>query len=238
MGIRYRVNENYFTRWSHQMAYVLGYLYADGSMEDASYIRGKYVRVSSTDKDTILAIKVLLESDHAIVESVPKKGKKQFLLRIGNTPLYNSLIEIGLYPNKSLTIKMPPVPEVFLPDFVRGYFDGDGCVSLYRTKGVFGQEIIHKLTIIFTSGSFDFLEQLCNTLHTRLKLRQHKIYRSDKSFQLRYSTEDSIKIFEFLFQDYQCDWYYLQRKFQIFKYYFQKKPKRVTRGIERILQKT
>ncbi len=220
------------------MAYVLGYLYADGSMENAPSIRGKYVRFSSTDKDTILAIKEFLESEHSIVESTSKNGKKQFLLRIGNTSLYNSLTEIGLHPNKSLTIKMPEVPKVFLADFVRGYFDGDGCVSLYRTKGVSGQEIINKLTIIFTSGSFDFLEQLCNTLHTRLKLRQHKIYRSDRSFQLRYATEDSIKIFEFLFKDRTSDTYCLQRKLQVFKYYFLKKPKRVTKEIEKILRKT
>ncbi|OGZ17146.1 MAG: hypothetical protein A2494_03685 [Candidatus Lloydbacteria bacterium RIFOXYC12_FULL_46_25] len=220
------------------MAYVLGYLYADGSMEDASYLRGKYVRVSSTDKETILMIKKILDSEHTIVESSPSRGKKQYLLRIGNTPLYDSLIEIGLYPNKSLTIKIPSVPDEFFSDFVRGYFDGDGCVSLYRTKGILGQEIINKLTIIFTSGSFDFLHELCNTLHTRLNLRQQKVYRGDRSFQLRYATEDSVKLFEFLFAKCGQDQYYLQRKFEIFKYYFQKKPKRVTEEIEKIFQKT
>ena len=238
MGIRYQVNEKFFTVWSHQMVYVLGYLYADGSMEDASYLRGKYVRVSSTDKDTILMIKKLLESKHTIVESNPRKGKKQYLLRIGNTALYDSLTKIGLYPNKSLTISMPHVPDEFFSDFVRGYFDGDGCVSLYRTKGVHNQEIINKLTIIFTSGSFDFLQQLCNTLHTRLNLRQQKVYRGDRSFQLRFATEDSVKLFEFLFARCIQDQYYLQRKFEIFRYYFQKKPKRVTEGIKKILQMT
>lgn len=238
MGIRYQVNEKLFTTWSHKMAYVLGYLYADGSMEDASYLRGKYLRVSSTDRDTILAIKKYLDSKHTIVETSPKKGKNQYLLRIGNASLYNSLLEIGLHPNKSLTIKMPPVPDEFFPDFVRGYFDGDGCVSLYRTKGVANQEIINKLSVIFTSGSFDFLKQLCNTLNTRLRLRQQKVYRSDRSFQLRYATQDSVKLFEFLFLKHDQGQYYLERKFEIFNYYFQKKPKRVTEGIKKILQKT
>ena len=238
MGIRYCVNEDFFKKWSHRMAYVLGYLYADGSMEDASYLRGKYVRVSSTDKETIHVIKSWLNSEHTIVRTTPQKGREQYLLRIGNTNLYDSLTTYGLFPNKSLVAKMPTVPDKFLTDFIRGYFDGDGCVSLYCVKGVRKQEIIKKLSIIFTSGSFDFLRQLCDTLHTRLDLRQQKVYRGDRSFQLRYATEDSVKLFEFLYLGHKKTEYCLQRKLNIFKYYFERKPNRVTRTVEQILKKT
>lgn len=30
---RYNINEKFFEEWSNDMAYVLGFLYADGSME-------------------------------------------------------------------------------------------------------------------------------------------------------------------------------------------------------------
>jgi hypothetical protein len=53
MGIKYRINEKIFKEWSPFMAYVLRYLYADGGLEDASYMRGRYVRVTSIHKSTI-----------------------------------------------------------------------------------------------------------------------------------------------------------------------------------------
>ncbi len=55
------------------MAYVLGYWYADGSMEFSPHIRGKYIRVTSTDKDRIIAIKRLLKSGHRIIKEKNKK---------------------------------------------------------------------------------------------------------------------------------------------------------------------
>ena len=53
MGIKYRVNENFFEKWSPLMAYVLGYIYADGNLDDSPYMRGKYIKITSTDLDSI-----------------------------------------------------------------------------------------------------------------------------------------------------------------------------------------
>ena len=39
------------------MAYVLGFIAADGSLEDASYLRGKYLRICSSDIEIIEKIK-------------------------------------------------------------------------------------------------------------------------------------------------------------------------------------
>lgn len=203
------------------MAYVLGYLYADGSLEDASYLRGKYVRVSSTDRQTIVKIKRWLGSAHTIVSQGPSnlRGKDRFLLRIGNQKLYTSLIKKGLYPNKSLTICLPKVPKDSLAHFVRGYFDGDGCVYLYTTKGKKVKWVIRKLSVIFTSGSFDFLHKLCNTLQRKLRLKQTKVYRGTRAYQLRYSTYDSVKLFEFMYKTYPSHTY-LPRKLHTFSRFF------------------
>lgn len=221
VGIKFYVNENFFNTWTPQMGYVLGYLYADGSLEDASYLRGKYIRVSSTDRQTIVKIKRWLKSKHTIVKQTPwhAKGKERFLLRIGNQKLYESLLEKGLYPNKSLTIRLPKVPQHCLAHFVRGYFDGDGCVNLYTTRGKRGQRVIRKLTIIFTSGSFDFLLGLCDTLQRKLKLRQLKIYKGTRAYQLRYYTSDSVKLFQFMYETYPTHTY-LPRKLVTFKKFF------------------
>src|SRR3989344_1919719 len=119
------------------MAYVLGYIYADGSLNDSPYMRGKYVQVSSVDKSSIERIKRWLDSEHKITEAKPTfiGGRICFKLRIGSHKIYNDLFRLGLYPNKSLTVKFPRIPKKYFSHFVRGYFDGDGCIYFEKRKG-------------------------------------------------------------------------------------------------------
>jgi hypothetical protein len=73
------------------------------------------------------------------MQSIIKLGKVKIINRknygieleqsfwgIYNKSLYDKLLEIGLTPNKSLTLQWPEVPREYYRDFVRGFFDGDG----------------------------------------------------------------------------------------------------------------
>ena len=160
------------------------------------------------------------------------------MLRIGSHKIYDSLSKLGLYPNKSLTIKFPIVPQKCISHFVRGYFDGDGCISLYRAPGKYGQQIMKKLSVIFTSGSYSFLETLGLALVHQIGLKHYKVYKGgNQSFQLRYSTKDSIKIFKFIYNQVGKD-LFLERKFAIFKQYFSLQPRRVDKEVATILKIT
>lgn len=238
MGIKYGVNEMFFDHWNPIMAYTLGFWFADGSLEDASYIRGKYIRVTSTDKEIIKSIKKWLASDHKIIVVFPHypNHKIRYMLRIGSHKLYDSLQNHGLYPNKSLTIRFPKIPREFLMDFVRGYFDGDGCVYLERSKGKRQDSIIKRLVVIFTSGSREFLEGLKNVLNEELCAERGGLYKSRRSFQLRYGTSDSVKLFK-LFYTNTNQKLYFQRKFKIFQKYFVLRPERVDEEIEQVFRK-
>ncbi|MBP9752066.1 MAG: hypothetical protein KBD19_04365 [Candidatus Moranbacteria bacterium] len=232
MGIKYKVNEDFFKKWTQEMAYTLGYLYADGSLEDASYIRGKYVRVSSVERENIVKIRKWLGSEHTIVPKAPttKNGRIGYLLRIGNHILYDDLTRLGLYPNKSLTIIFPAVPKKYLGHFVRGYFDGDGCVRLSTEKG-----ILKKLSTVFTSGSKIFLHGLALRIHETTNTSQLNIYDSHKSFVLSYSSSDSIKIFKLMYGRVKGP-VYVERKFDTYRKYLELKPKRVDKKVKSILQ--
>ncbi|MCX6717839.1 MAG: hypothetical protein NTU76_04165 [Candidatus Taylorbacteria bacterium] len=233
---KYYVNEKFFDKWNPKMAYVLGYLYADGSMEDAFYIRGKYIKVTSIDKDRIVIIKKLLNSKHKIVKIPPDnyKRKIRFLLRIGSHKLYKRLVELGLYPNKSLTIKFPRIPSSVLNHFIRGYFDGDGCVYLERKIGISGELITKRLLSVFTSGSKLFLSGLSMKLIKKIEENDIKIYKSHRSYQLRYSTRSSMNLFKFMYNNVQKG-LYMQRKFDKFKEYFSLQPQRINSKIKKIL---
>lgn len=235
MGIKYKVNEDFFRSWNPEMAYVLGYLYADGSLEDASYLRGKYIKVTSTDKSTIIRIKKLLESEHSILVMEPNwpNGKLRYLLRIGSHKLYDALMGLGLYPNKSLTVQFPKVSRKHLRHFVRGYFDGDGCIFLERSKGKTKRLIVKRLRIIFTSGSKRFLETLNRVLQDAIGVNNGRVFQSHRSFQLNYPTFETIDLFKFLYHD-RTD-LYLRRKFSIFKKYFSLRSEKIDRRIAYIL---
>ncbi len=235
MGVKYSVNESFFNHWTPVMAYILGYWYADGSMYISA--RGKYIVVTSIDESTVLKIKNWLSSQHTVRvdKSTWPNGKLRFALRIGNAKLYDSLIHLGLHPNKSLTARMPKVPVKFLKDFIRGYFDGDGCVNLYRSKGISQKVILRKLSVIFTSGSKKFLEGLLLELRRVLELRQTKIYNSQRSFQLRFATKDSVTLFGFMYNNIHTDTL-LHRKYQIFTNYFELRPQRIDKRVNSVLQ--
>lgn len=218
MGIKYKVNEAFFDKWNPKMAYVLGYWYADGSIYQS--VRGSYINVTSVDKNTIDKMKRWLDSRHTIREARPiwSNGKTRYILRIGNKNLYKSLLKLGLYPNKSLSIQLPNIPNKFMGHFVRGYFDGDGCAYIYRKRGKTQKQILGGFTTTFTSGSKVFLDSLCQYLKSRLGLNRDKVYGGHRSFQLKYNTGDSMKIFNFMYTECQPD-LYLKRKFEIFKQY-------------------
>ncbi len=216
------------------MAYVLGFIYADGSIYVSE--RGKYLSVVSTDKPIISNIKKCLASAHPIKTEKSRypNRKIRYRIRVGNKDIYDSLKEIGLYPSKSLTIKLPKVPKEFFSDFVLGYFDGDGCVYIDRAKGITQKVILKKLSVIFTSGSKIFLEELLLELKKFLDLKQEKIYESHRSYQLRLSTHDSVEMFKFIYKNASRN-SILERKLDIFSEYFKVRPQRVDNTVRSVL---
>ena len=241
---RYVCDLDFFKKWTGEMAYVLGFLYADGCIIDAISSRTQYVQFTSKDKDTLILIKSLLKSTHPLSSMPPSKrlhrngiynSSEVFNLRIGSRKMFNDLAGIGVIPNKSKTITFPFVPSHYLSHFIRGYFDGDGCAYLELAKGKTQNIIIKKLSVIFTSGSKLFLEGLSSNIRKILNLRQDKIYDSHYAYQLRYSTADSMRLFKFLYKNVRQN-IYMERKFKIFLKYFLMRPVKIDEDIKNILE--
>ena len=57
--------------------------------------------------------------------------KPSYRIQFGNIKLYKWLIEIGLHPNKTLTIGEINLPDKYFKDFLRGHLDGDGSIITY-----------------------------------------------------------------------------------------------------------
>lgn len=217
------------------MAYVLGYIYADGSLDDSPYMRGKYIQIASIDEDSVQRIKNWLSSEHKITKKKSHftGSKFCFMLRIGSHKIYNDLFKFGLYPNKSLTINFPKIPQKYLGHFIRGYFDGDGCISFEKGIGKKGQSIIKRIRTIFTSGSKTYLKEMNDVLKS-VGIDEGKIYSSKRSYQAIYNTKDSVRIFKLIYAKTSINSFFM-RKFKIFNNYFELRPKVIDVGIKKII---
>lgn len=200
------------------MAYVLGFFTADGNMVKNKR-GGCFIEIEITDKVLLENIRKTLDSNHAITARKRKKEwKTAYRLQIGSKKIFNDLLALGLTPKKSKTIRLPHVPDNCFSHFVRGYFDGDGNVT------VAGKANNDKRTPILTrfiSGSKLFIEDLQNKLHKSLAING---YVSDKkgAWVLNYSTNESKKIFNFIYREEYNKGLLLERKKKIFDSFFKK----------------
>ncbi|MDD5194138.1 MAG: LAGLIDADG family homing endonuclease [Candidatus Omnitrophica bacterium] len=200
------------------MAYILGYIFADGSLEDASYLRGKYLRITSCDISILQTIRRAFESEHKIIKLPPStaNGKYRYFLRIGDHNIYGDLINLGLTPRKSLTMIFPKcIPSNFMGDFIRGYFDGDGTFYCEKTKN----RIIPRT--VFTSGSKRFLESLSEVIASSCHLqRVKKVYNSHRSYQLVYKSKEAMELMDFMFRPASDKSFcFLDRKYKLYSNY-------------------
>lgn len=246
---RYKFEIDFFKEWSPEMAYVLGFLYADGDIEDVrKSSRTQYITFGSKDKKILESIKVTMGSEHNINYRAPHKiifpnGKVYkcsgfYRLRIGSKKVFDDLLKLGLTPRKSLTIKFPDnIPNNCFGHFVRGYFDGDGCVTIKKGRGKYGQSILKGIAIIFTSGGRLFLEGLREQACRFGGFGKRSVYRGSNAYYLKYDTFESLKWFK-LFYSGNLSNLFLERKLNIFKKYFQLRPIRIDKKILNILNDT
>jgi hypothetical protein len=125
---RLYVNENYFNKWSPNMAYILGYIVADGCIINGSphgYSDSLKLGVQLKDKDILEKIKKELNSQHAI--SIVRNAAH---FCISSKKLVDSLKRLGITYQKSLKETVPNVPAQHIKDFIRGVIDGDGGISI------------------------------------------------------------------------------------------------------------
>ncbi len=181
------------------MAYVLGFWFADGYMRHEKSYR---ILFTSSDYDLIIAIKEVLRSGHSVRKTRGKKSKKdEYQFIVFSKHLYFALLKLGGERRKSKTMIFPEVPTKFLPDFIRGYFDGDGSVFFTTYLHSKTHRMRTELRSNFTSGSMEFLERMKRILLDCIGLRDKKIcpFNNGSSWKFGYGTEETKKLLNFIY---------------------------------------
>lgn len=165
---KYNYNENYFESIdSERKAYILGFFYADGYNSD------RQISFTQRDEDVDILEKIRSEigNENQIVKVLhPLNNKLIDTLTYSSKKMCEDLTKLGAFRNKSLTLKFPDfLDSKLMSHFIRGYFDGDGCVWNGKRKKMtvkdstresgFRERIIHNVKFTFT-GNYEFINIL------------------------------------------------------------------------------
>src|SRR3989338_5386942 len=211
------VNQDFFKHWTSEMAYVVGFFAADGNM-----IRNKrgahFIAFYNNDRILLEKVRTALSSVHKIGRKIlPAPRKTAYQLQIGSKEIFGDLLSLGMKPAKSNTLILPRIPPPFHCDFVRGYFDGDGCVYFNLLKFADRKKLRHILMVRFTCGNRAFLEKL------HALLRKHDVEGGSvrqkwksRGFDLVLSHRDSLALYKLMYDTVPATELYLPRKYKIF----------------------
>jgi hypothetical protein len=118
----------FFKTWSSDMAYVLGYWFADGNMYNQRSCGGYVVSIGSKDVEHLEMLRGVI----GMGTLVRITSSDVFKLVICRKEMFEDLLRLGGTERKSLTIPWPTVPAEYLAHFARGYIDGDGSLTWHR----------------------------------------------------------------------------------------------------------
>lgn len=123
-------NITYFdTIDTHEKAYFLGLLFADGYVAKTPYGVNVGIALQLQDKYILEYLKKKLNISNKISDY-----KNSSKLSVTCQHMYDKLISLGIKENKShLDYKIPNIDKKFINSFILGYFNGDGCITIKAT---------------------------------------------------------------------------------------------------------
>jgi hypothetical protein len=186
---------------SEHKAYILGFIYADGCLVKPENGRQGSLRISIQWEDGYILEPFL----KAVCNRVPRKKHAPSSIRAGEKPqanlsinsnqIFNRLHELGCVVNKTkVGMKFPELDKWLIPHFIRGFFDGDGCITVDYPKNKYKRVTTYIISnpftvkarkrIFFVSTDKKFLEDviknipdLTKSVHWSSKVRTLRVWK-------------------------------------------------------------
>lgn len=207
---------------TEEKAYWLGFIYADGNINNHKTTKMSYtliIALKSTDYKHLEKFCNFINYSKNNIKIINKKlNEKQYQqcrVEIHSKHLWKQLNNLGVIPNKSLILKFPKESifsdKSLIKHFIRGYFDGDGCLSFYKRV----YDIIPHCSFVGTKSfiqnsklhiPYDSVFRIRN--YSQTKENYHDLY------ELVFNKENSGLFSDWLYKDATI---YLDRKYNRYK---------------------
>lgn len=197
---KYKLNPNAFDKMDEGACYWLGFFGADGCVKDDNKIK---LCLKLDDRAHVEKFRDFLESNHPInnksrFDARSDKIHQEAEYHISSKPLAEKLAKYGIKSRKSFTFTTPTcIPNNMLRHFYRGYFDGDGCVSIAKRKQITLQ------------GTQQILEQLRDDSGVHTRIYPHAS--CEHIYSGSWAIASGTQLLSWLYQDATV---YLDRKYQ------------------------
>lgn len=214
---KYQVNSNFFNEIDNEeKAYWLGFLYADG------YNSNTYVQlaISYIDYNHVKKFRKSLCSTHPIRY---EKSDNTCRISISDKTLSNGLNRAGCIRNKTYCGKFPGriiIPGYLLRHFIRGFFDGDGCINKLIIQELTSANSIQRKIdkVVFTIKLENFSLDLIQAIKTVCNVEAMLYYYEPLNrYEVYIQGQDNIR--KFLDCIYKESTIYLDRKYAQYLYY-------------------
>ncbi len=173
-------------KWTPEFTYAIGLLVSDGCL----YNDGRHISLTSKDIVQLMTFNRCLGLSNKIGKKYSGSGNHAYYVQFSDVLFYQFLQGIGLSPAKSKTIGELDIPRRYFFDFVRGYFDGDGCsYSFYDS--VFKNSF--RFYISFASGSEKYIQWLKDRLESFAGIKGSiNRKRGTTNVQLKYAKREAV----------------------------------------------
>lgn len=191
---QFNVDDNYFSTENSNMAYLLGFLASDGTV-DKKNNRIK-IGLSSIDKKFLMEIKEELKYEGDILDYITSNGFSVSELTFTSQQIKKDLARYNIVPNKTFAFKFPKnLNKKYWIDFIRGYFDGDGSVSTAGENAIKWQ---------ICSATKDVLETIVDFFYEEYHIKKISILEQSRKnntlYYFQYSTNATKEIFSILYK--------------------------------------
>lgn len=163
---KYTYDKSFFEHIdTEDKAYWLGFIYADGYVRKACYCNELGIELQWRDHKHLRNFNKAINGNVQVTKRERKNPfKKDAIIstcqiRLYSKAIVDSLVRYKLHNGKSYDITFPnDIPQSLLRDFIRGFFDGDGCISFDSNKR-------KTISLDFCCASRGFLESLRSELY-------------------------------------------------------------------------
>ena len=225
-GSKRLIRHDFFKNINTELqSYLLGFYVADGSIDE----KRKTFRIHLSEKDHELVdlYKSIISPEartYKILEhkTTGRNGKEitaheSYGVDISSSILVNDLINLNYgYKKTYSNLLLPKMDDNLIRHFIRGYFDGDGCITGWmdyekgkKDRFRYSFDICGKTKSLLNDILIYF--RICN-----INVNMSYLSRDDM-FRIKTSSKEEVKkIYHFLYDNSN---FYLSRKFNKFNYY-------------------